>query len=979
MKPGRIPAAPIVAVRCLPVFLLAALCALPAVAAGDASVAGRVADPDGRPVAGARVVVLPVERVEFLRDPAAWRDRSARTEQDGTFRVPVPPGKRFHLEVRAHGFAPRVVDFPAAPAGKTVDAGTVRLSRGAAVSLVLADEEGHPLSGIPFRLTVDTGSRWETRTLGEADGKWRGERLVVSGISPGTRRLTLDAGGYATVDLGEVDLEEGRTVDLGRVVLRRGPAIEGVVLSPAGKPVAGAEVWARPAGPAGGAASPRKTTRTGRDGRFLLGGLAEDTTYTVSVAPGKGPSWEGTARPGDRLEIRLPEPGAVSGRAVLGGSGKPATPVVVRYHRLDGEENTPSLPGFATSRWLDERQTFRESDGSFHLENLAPGTYRLAIEHPGALPYTLDRVEVPEGGKVDLGTVTLDPGVELSGTVVDAVTGEPVPGAVVEQAAEDPFLAIRRRMDALSGEPEEGIRTDGKGRFTLGGLRPGRVALEVRADGYSSARVETTIEEGRTPDPLRVELSAGGAVEGTVRRPDGTPATGVQVMVMRGMAPDLDHSAETDAAGHYRIEHLPPGPVSLVAMLADPAAKGGFDPSGLQVRTVTVEAGKTLRVDFPEGSGGIVLSGRVLAGGEPVAARLTFVQEGGRIVAAKSDEEGRYRVVLPAPGTWSVAILRLAGGSREGDGGTTVLVATATARLEVPPGVPALSRDIPLPVASVRGTVRDPDGNPLAGAQVLLRRSGDGEADGEQGSPAGTTARDGTFHLDWVPAGTWTLVGLARGHAWQETDPFEVGEKGEVEVDLVLPSAEPVAARVLDPAGRPLDGARVVVLDAPVSLPGLGEPAATGGDGTVRLDGLPEGAWQVAAVSPRFGLALAEIQAPAPGGEIQEIPSEETVPVPLVVRDGDGGSPVPGARLVSARPRGGPETRPALVLAALLHGRSGGLGSDSGGEIPLPPLPPGRWEGSVRCPGDDGDPVPVRFRVAGSEPLTVEVTCPAGR
>ncbi len=718
-----------------------------------------------------------------------------------------------------------------------------------------------------------------------------------------------------------------------------------------------------------------KTTRTGKDGLFLLGGLAEGVEYTVAVDPPEGATWEGTAKPGDRLEVRLAVPGEISGRGVVGGEeGGPATPLVVRYRRLGREEERlpPGFPAVATSRWLDERRTFREEDGSFRLEDLAPGTYRLVLEHPRALPRTLEKVEVAPGEAVDLGTVTLDPGIKLSGTVVDAATGEPVAGAVVEPAASDPFAAMAKRMDAADGEPGTGARTDAKGRFTLGGLRPGRVVLEVRAEGYATARAETVLEEDAAPEPLRVELSGGGVVEGVVRRKDGTPAAGVKVMVMRGMMPDLDHSTETDAAGRYRLEHLAPGPTTIMAMLVEPGAEG-FDPSGLQVRAVTVEAGKTIRVDFPEGAGGIALSGRVLEEGRPVPAQLTFVQESGGLVSAKSDEEGRYRVELPAAGTWSVAVMRLAGRSEREAGETRVLVARTTTRIEVPENVPALARDIHLPAATVLGAAHDPEGNPVAGATVVLRPADEDET---ASAPVARTGRDGTFRLRWVPEGTWTLVAMAPRHAWQETGPIDVGEKGEVEVDVTLPPVEPVPVRVADPSGNPVPGARVLVLDAPV--PDLGPLVGAGTDenGLLQLDTLPEGSWQVAAVSPRFGIAVGEVIAPAPGTEVQAISFEETAPVTLLVRD-EGGKPVRGARLGSLRPANGPEALPAVALAGFLLGRQQGPVSDGDGRLSLPPLPPGKWTGNVRCPGVE-EPVSVRFRVAGTDEIEVETTCPGG-
>jgi hypothetical protein len=115
--------------------------------------------------------------------------------------------------------------------------------------------------------------------------------------------------------------------------------------------------------------------------------------------------------------------------------------------------------------------------------------------------------------------------------------------------------------------------------------------------------------------------SRSGVVSGQLRKPDGTPASGVRVMATEeadGAAKSLIVSAtQTDASGRYQLDGVPPGRYHISAgILAAPTFYPGVAAAGAAT-LVTVGAGATVSgVDFPvpQRSIGLRLSGRLAPG-----------------------------------------------------------------------------------------------------------------------------------------------------------------------------------------------------------------------------------------------------------------------------------------------------------------------------------------------------------------------------
>jgi Carboxypeptidase regulatory-like domain len=143
---------------------------------------------------------------------------------------------------------------------------------------------------------------------------------------------------------------------------------------------------------------------------------------------------------------------------------------------------------------------------------------------------------------------------ELRGRVVNSITGEPVPNALVEVPGS--------RLDF----------SDADGKFTFAGLPAGQLVVTARKPGFlnrgelgnllGGADASVQIPSDR---PVTVKLTPEGILFGEVKTPEGDPAQGVTVLVQRWTVAEGHRqlqsfkSASTDDQGSFRIAELPPG------------------------------------------------------------------------------------------------------------------------------------------------------------------------------------------------------------------------------------------------------------------------------------------------------------------------------------------------------------------------------------------------------------------------------------
>lgn len=159
----------------------------------------------------------------------------------------------------------------------------------------------------------------------------------------------------------------------------------------------------------------------------------------------------------------------------------------------------------------------------------------------------------------------------LEGTVTDATTGKPIPGARVfaNPQGDDSAAAYLRRSDA-------------QGHFCFERLAPGTYHLIAHQTGYLDQLygalpggfdgVDLAVKSDETLPAANLKLSPRTIVSGLVLHADGTPAAGAEVSVYRRIrmrhGPDVDTVANTavDDRGVFRFADLTPGSYYLAAV-----------------------------------------------------------------------------------------------------------------------------------------------------------------------------------------------------------------------------------------------------------------------------------------------------------------------------------------------------------------------------------------------------------------------------
>ncbi|HEY6307423.1 MAG TPA: carboxypeptidase-like regulatory domain-containing protein [Candidatus Angelobacter sp.] len=167
--------------------------------------------------------------------------------------------------------------------------------------------------------------------------------------------------------------------------------------------------------------------------------------------------------------------------------------------------------------------------------------------------------------------VTALAGFEISGTLVNANTGQPIPRARVAIAPvtqRDNFTTLITHED---------------GRFTFPNLTPGKYTLTAQARGYllqsfnQHDQLSSSIVVGPDLDSsnLLFRLAPEGAISGVVTDEAGEPVRNAQVMLyFTGLSAGIDATrprggTRTNDEGAYHFGHLLPGHY-LVAVSAQP-------------------------------------------------------------------------------------------------------------------------------------------------------------------------------------------------------------------------------------------------------------------------------------------------------------------------------------------------------------------------------------------------------------------------
>ncbi|WP_408888482.1 carboxypeptidase regulatory-like domain-containing protein [Myxococcus faecalis] len=313
------------------------------------------------------------------------------------------------------------------------------------------------------------------------------------------------------------------------VRMHRSHRLSGRVISGA-VPVAGVEVVAILTEPFTETPPFRAATDSGgrfelelSTGSFVIIAEQEGQSALARVTLGASPSPEVLLELGEALQVEGTVLDETSGAAVAGARVSLSP---------QGRKWTPL-------------ETTTDSVGRYRLGPVEPGDWTFGIQAPGYVDRNREeRTLTPAPGTQDF---TLKRAATITGHVVDDA-GRPVGNVEL----------LLMRMPHSPEEEHAESRTAADGSFMLDAASPG----EYRLTAYSHRVVTKTLTTRAPMTDLRITLSTGGSVDGTLTDARGLPLPGFRVALapLNGSASDetLD-TPETDLRGRFSRAGVPPG------------------------------------------------------------------------------------------------------------------------------------------------------------------------------------------------------------------------------------------------------------------------------------------------------------------------------------------------------------------------------------------------------------------------------------
>lgn len=577
-----------------------------------AVVKGHVLDSRGKPVGGARLRAGPID---------------ASSDADGLYQLPgLSPGV-LGLSANHPNYRERIQEINVEPGVNALD---LFLEDGFSVSGRTVDEAGDAVGGAQVEIrSEDPRARAARSALSGEDGRFE---AVVS--EEGSYRLTATHEGFAPGEL--TGLRVGSTPLKGiEVALGRGTSVVGRLLGLEPEDYAGVVVEARRED----GLNPQEAAAAAVDsqGRYAIHHLPPgDWRIRGELAGGRRRAEAAvTVEPGTRQVERDLRFGAglrFTGRLLY--SGEPVTAAHVSLSGLD-------VTG--------ERSVLSAYDGSFRIEDLAPGHYRLDVLDPARALSHLEDLELTSDREVDL-ELEASP---LAGTVVSAETGEPLAGALVY-------------VYKLVGASEKGslvtVATDASGRFVVAHVTAGSYLVSARKDKYAPAEQPVEVVAGTPPGAVSLRLTAADGLTLAVRLDSGAVPRFATVSAFdsSGRKVLTDTRVPTDS-GFVHFEQFPAGTWNLLVSAPGAAPKRLTAEVPGVVPGVILSQAAPLTVRVPAlreagAAGSITLS---LPGGDP----FYQVEPGGDVRSRWTVSAGLVTLPDVPAGVWSVRVDGARGGT----------------------------------------------------------------------------------------------------------------------------------------------------------------------------------------------------------------------------------------------------------------------------------------------------------------------------
>ena len=418
-------------------------------------------------------------------------------------------------------------------------------------------------------------------------------------------------------------------------------------------------------------------TTTDEDGKYQLTGLAAGQFTIMPMAKSfvvgtngayKQPGQSITVAEGEaitKVDFALVRGGVVTGR-ITDADGRPVI----------GERVTVATKDAADVRMVtmfDGPRNMTDDRGIYRVYGLGPGSYKVSIGQAAAAggvsvmgmggsqyPRTFypgvqeeakaTLVEINEGsevGNIDIVAGKSGKGFAVSGRVVDADSGQPVPNVFIG------YGTVSEVNQQLGGMNFTGNQSDANGKFRLEGIHTGHYAAYTVSTGQGTSTYSEPapfeVSEGDVTG-VEIKLRRGATISGVAvieNNFDPAVAAMLQKVLLvafssaKGGAPSFSRG-QVNSDSSFSFSGLAPGKVQI--------SVGGFPtpPKGLTLMRTEVDG-----VDQREGI-------EVTAGQQITGVHLVFAYGGGTIRGEVKIEGG----VLPASLTLMLVVRSVAGDTR---------------------------------------------------------------------------------------------------------------------------------------------------------------------------------------------------------------------------------------------------------------------------------------------------------------------------
>jgi hypothetical protein len=478
---------------------------------------------------------------------------TAVTSSDGSFTITdLTPGQMMLNASKQDSFIQEMRSVTAPARDVLID-----LPPGGRITGHVLDKNSHqPVTSFQAGVTTSRGGGGMVVMMPPMQKQFTSDdgSFVLDGIKPGTTQVVVNAPGYTTARVPNIEVEDGKTAPDVEVDVESGSKLTGRVTGSDGSPLAGVAVSSNPMAGGGGRVmrfdATDSSATTDPSGEYSFDSLeAGEKTFSFSRSGYVAQQQTVTITGGKdaRLDVQL-------------SSGMRATGFVV----TDGGAPIPdaSVRAVSAAEMDGGRDARTDASGAFAFEGLAPGHYTFTAGKPGFAPGTLRDIDIASSGPV---RVILTGGGVITGHV-NGLTGPELEQATVSATV----------TGAGGGGPFGGgggaasVAVDAAGNFRIDGAPSGTVRVSARTGAMFGGSVKTAA-------PKTVELEAGGTaqvdidfksstvIRGRVTR-NGVAVARAQVSFIPRSGQQTSVSGPADSDGRYELSGLDDGTYTVQAM-----------------------------------------------------------------------------------------------------------------------------------------------------------------------------------------------------------------------------------------------------------------------------------------------------------------------------------------------------------------------------------------------------------------------------